>query len=316
MSNTLPYAYFQNKFVKTEEARVSIMTNSLQYGNAFFSGIRGYYHPEKNFLSVFRMQDHYHRFLNSAKVMGVTLPYTSRELEKITVELAKKNNPATDVYFRPFAYAQSYNLSPNLAGDGEFAFALYMLPLGEYLSLSKGLSVCISSWRRVSDNAIPARAKISGSYVNSSLAHQEAERNGFDEAIMLMENGEVAEGSAANLFIVRDGVLVTPGRNNDLLEGITRRTILELARDLNIPTEERSVDRSELYVAEEAFFSGTGVQLSWISRIDHRWIGNGKRGPITEKIQDLYFQTVRGETKQYAHWCTKIKTQEPLPENE
>lgn len=303
-----PYTFFQKKFVKTEEAKVSIMTNALQYGTAVFGGIRGYYNKRKKFLSIFRMENHYQRLLNALKILGVSIPYSLKELREITIELVKKNKPKTDVYFRPFAYVGSLHLSPNLAKDSVFDLALYMIPLGDYLPINKGLSVMVSSWRRISDNSIPARAKISGAYINSALARKEATDRGYDEAIFLTEEGHVSEGSAENLFIVRDGSLITPPRSDDILEGITRRTIIELTKDLKIPIEERRIDRTELYLAEEAFFAGTGVQIAWIAKIDGREIGSSKRGKITAKLQDLFFEIVRGENKKYSQkWCTKIK---------
>lgn len=303
-----PYAFFEGKVVKTEDAKVSIMTNALQYGTAVFAGIRGYYNENNGnpFISVFRIKDHYERFTNSFKIIGVTIGYTRDELVDITLDLLKKNNPKTDTYIRPYGYAGSINLSPNLERDNRFDTAIYMIPLGEYLPVDKGISAGISSWRRVSDNAIPARAKISGSYINSALARKEATDRGYAEAIFLTEDGHVAEGSAENLFIVRNGVLITPAASDEVLEGITRRTIMEIAKTLNIPVEVRTVDRSELYIADEAFFSGTGVQVSWISSIDERSIGNGKRGPITAKIQDTYFEVVRGNLDLGQDWCTKI----------
>ncbi len=282
------------------------MTNALQYGTGIFGGIRGYYNKQGKFLSLFRIDDHYKRFLSSLKIIGVNIAYDKEKLKKITLELVRKNKPKTDTYIRPFAYAGSTNLSPNLERDNTFSFALYMMPLGEYLSIDKGLSVAVSSWRRVSDNAIPARGKISGSYINSALARKEATERGFDEAILLTEDGYVSEGSAENIFIVRDGVLITPPVTDDILEGITRRTILQLAKDLHIPAEVRSIDRTELYLADEAFFSGTGVQVAWIGKIDNRVVGSGQRGPVSAKLQDLYFSIVRGEEKNYSGWCTKI----------
>lgn len=283
-----------------------IMTNALQYGTAVFGGIRGYYNKKDKYLSVFRIEDHYRRFLSSLKIIETHIPYDETELKKITLELVKKNMPATDTYMRPFAYAGSTNLSPNLERDQAFEFALYMMPLGEYLPVDKGLSAMVSSWRRISDNAIPARGKISGSYINSALARQEATKLGFDEAIMLTQDGHLSEGSAENLFIVRNGVLITPPVTDDVLEGITRRTILQVAKNLGIETLERSIDRTELYIADEAFFSGTGVQVAWIAKVDNRAIGDGKRGPITTKLQKLYFSIVYGEEKKYERWCTKI----------
>lgn len=305
-TTSFPHAFFEGKVVPIEEAKVSIMTNALQYGTGIFGGIRGYYNKEKGFISLFRLEDHFQRFVNSLKVIGVSLEYSKEDLIKITVDLTKKNNPQADTYYRPFAYAGSLNLSPNLERDNTFAFAEYMIPLGDYLPTDKGISVMVSSWRRISDNAIPSRAKITGGYINSALAKKEANQNGHEEAIFLSEDGHVAEGSAMNFFMVRDGVLITPSKSSDILEGITRRTVLALAKDLGIPVEERTIDRSELYVADEAFFSGTGAQVSWIQKVDHRMVGNGTRGEITGKIQDLFFSVVRGNESKYDSWCTKL----------
>lgn len=309
MKNTqsVSYAFFNNAYVDINDAKVSIMTNALQYGTGVFGGIRGYYNKKKGYLSVFRVEDHFKRFLSSLNVVGVGFDYSKEDLVNILKALVNKNKPRADTYFRPFAYAGSTNLSPNLSGDPVFQFALYMIPLGEYLPVDKGLKVGVSSWRRISDNAIPSRAKISGGYINSALARAEAEKHGYNEAIFLTQEGNVAEGSAENLFIVRDGVLVTSAKTDDVLEGITRKTILKIAQDLGIPVEERTIDRSELYVSDEVFFSGTGVQVSWIAEIDDRKVGNGKRGEITAKVQDLFFSIVRGNEKKYNSWCTKLK---------
>lgn len=303
-----PYSFFEGKVIKTEQAKVSIMTNALQYGTGVLAGIRGYYNENngKPFISVFRIKDHYQRFTNSFKIIGVTIPYTKEELVEITLNLLNKNNPKRDTYIRPFGYAGSTNLAPNLERDNRFDVAIYMIPLGDYLPTDKGITAGVSSWRRISDNAIPARAKISGSYINSALARKEATEGGFEEAIFLTEDGHVAEGSAENIFIVRNGVLITPASSDEVLEGITRKTIMELAGYLNIPFEIRTVDRSELYIADEAFFSGTGVQISWIKSIDGREVGSGKRGPLTSVIQDLFFEIVRGNKDIGEDWITKI----------
>jgi len=305
-SSSSSYAFFNNSFVDIHEAKVSIMTNALQYGTGIFGGIRGYYNAEKKYLSIFRLEDHFKRFLSSLHIVGVGLSYSQDELVAILKKLVAKNKPKTDTYFRPFAYAGSTNISPNLMADQVFQFALYMIPLGDYLPVNVGLKVGISSWRRIADNAIPSRAKISGGYINSALARTEAEKHGYNEAIFLTQEGTVAEGSAENLFIVRDGVLITSAKTDDVLEGITRKSILKIARDLGVPTEERSIDRSELYVCDEAFFSGTGVQVAWIGEIDNRMVGDGKRGVISAQVQDMFFKTVRGEVEKYSNWCTKL----------
>lgn len=305
-TEALPYAFFQGKIVKIEDAKVSIMTNALQYGTAIFGGMRGYYNEKEDYISVFRINDHYKRFLASIHILGSDFPYSHDDLCDITFELLKKNNPKMDVYFRPFAYLGHTNIGPNLA-DTTMDFSLYMLPMGEYLPVDKGLSVMISSWRRVAENSISPRAKISGAYVNSALARKEALENGYDEALFLNDSGQVCEGSAANIFIVRDGMLVTPGIADDILEGITRRSIIQLAKDLDIPVEARSVARSELYVADEVFLCGSGVQVSWIREIDKRQVGDGKRGKITGVLQDRFFKILRGEDEKYKSWCTKVK---------
>lgn len=304
--NFFPFCFFNGKIVEFESAKVSVATKALQYGMAVFGGIRGYYRKDLSGVYVFRISDHYKRFLNSLKILGVKFPYSAKELIDITVSLIKKNSPKSNFYLRPFAYADSLGLSPNFAVDSDFNFTLYMLPLEEYLSINKGLRVKVSSFRRVADNAIPSRAKISGAYVNSALASKEAYDNNCDEAIFLTEDGHIAEGSAENLFIVRNNRLITPPVSDDVLEGITRDTILTLAQRLGIEVEVRSIDRTELYVCDEAFFCGTGVQVSWIKEIDRRVIGNGKIGKITKALQELYFNVVQGFDEEAESWRTFV----------
>lgn len=305
-SNVYPYSYFQGKVVKIEDAKVSIMTNALQYGTAVFDGIRGYYSAEKNSVNIFRLQDHYKRFLTSVNVLGCKLSLDQKGLTEITLKLVEKNKPGTNIYLRPFAYVGNTNLGPNLANT-ILDFALYMIPLGEYLPVDKGLNVCVSSWRRINENTIPPRAKISGGYINSALARQEAAVNGYDEAIMLNDKGYVCEGSAENIFLVRDGTLITPDVADDILEGITRRSVIQIARDLDIPIEIRSVARSELYTADEVFFSGTGVQVAWVSQIDKRPVAAGKKGQITSLLQEKFFNIARGLDEKYNKWYAKVK---------
>jgi branched-chain amino acid aminotransferase len=303
-TGSFPYAFFQDKVVNIEDAKVSIMTNALQYGNAVFGGIRVYYNADHKAVYAFRIDDHYKRLLSAVKIIGCEFPYDAKKLKDITIELIKKNKPTTDAYLRPFAYAGHTELGPNLANT-TLDFSLHMLPLGEYLPVTKGLNVMVSSWQRISDNAIPTRAKISGGYVNSSLARKEAYDNGYDEAIMLNKNGYVSEGSAENFFMVRDGVLITPGLSEGILEGITRRSVIQIAKDMGIPVEARSIERTEIYVADEVFLSGTGCQVAWIQSIDKRVITE-KIGPITKQIQDKFFKIVRGKDTEYRDWRTKV----------
>ena len=299
------YAFFNGKMGNLADAKVSVMTNALQYGTGVFGGIRGYYNAKTKQISVFRIEDHYKRFLSSINVLGCKFPYTLEELIKINKDLIKKNAPKCNSYFRPFAYVGNTSLGPNLAGV-TLDYTLYMIPLEDYLPMDKGLSLMVSSWRRVGDNSMPSRGKFSGAYLNSAFARKEAHDNGFDEAIFLNEQGNVCEGSAENLFIVRDGNLITPAVNDDILEGITRRTIIHIARDLGINVYERTIDRSELYVADEVFLTGTGCQLAWVSAIDRRVINGGKIGKISKELRTKYFATVQGQVKKYTKWCSFI----------
>lgn len=304
---SFPYAFFQDKLVPIEKAKISIMTNALQYGTAVFGGIRVYQTFDKKAVSIFRLEGHYRRLISACKILNIPPPYPAAKMAKLTIELVKKNKPRTDSYIRPIIYASSYHLSPNLNPKvAEYSFSAYMIPLGEYLDIAKGLDVCVSSWTRISDNMVPARGKISGGYINSALARYEAELNGFDEAIVLDKDNHVSEGSGENLFIVRDGALITPPVFSDILEGITRLSVIELAGDLGIKVVERDIDRTELYIADEAFFSGTGVQVAWIKSIDHRTIGKGRIGPFAQKIQQLFFDVVRGKSQKYVKWRTVI----------
>jgi branched-chain amino acid aminotransferase len=299
------YAFFDGKIVEIENAKVSIMTNALQYGTALFSGIRGYYNDTSQTLSVFRIKEHYRRFLSSIQILGCDFAYSVDELIEVHTNLAIANKPNCNCYFRPFAYASNCKLGPNLANT-TLAYALYMIKLEDYLPTDHGLSVMISSWHRVSDSAIPVRGKFSGAYINSALAKKDAVENGFDEAILLNGIGHVCEGSAENIFIVRDGILITPPFGDDILEGVTRKTVIKLAYDLQIPFVERSIDRSELYIADEIFLTGTGCQIAWIKSVDHRTIANGEIGAITSKLKDMYLAVAHGKMKEYMKWCTLI----------
>jgi branched-chain amino acid aminotransferase len=302
---SFPYAFFEGKIVPIEGARVSIMTHALQYGTGVFGGIRGYLSSNTASVNVFRLPDHYARFLQSLKILGKSFKYTQAELVEITLALAKRNNPQTDCYFRPLAYASSYELAPDLARV-DFEFAMYMLPLKEYLPTTTGLRLMITHWIRINDNIIPSRGKVTGGYINSSLARAEAVRHGYDDALLLTHDGHLAEGSGSNFFMVREGVLITSPKYADTLEGITRRTVLELASDLKIPVEEREIDVTEVYIADEAFLTGTAAQVAWIANVDGRPIGDGTRGPHTRQIQTLFFDLVRGKEKKYSKWLTRV----------
>jgi branched-chain amino acid aminotransferase len=305
-SPMLDYAYFEGRIVPFADAKISVGTHAVQYGTGAFAGIRGYLDADGETINIFRLPEHAARLLNSAKLIRATLPFTRETLAETIVELVEKNAPTGDVYIRPFVYKSSVQLTPRLKGlDNELA--IYMLSLGDYLDTSSGVKAIVSSWHRLPDNAIPGRGKISGGYINSALAKDEAEEKGADEAILLDQQGHVAEGSGCNLFLVRDGTLITAPITGDILEGITRRTMMQFARDEGITVQERDIDRSELYIADEAFFCGTGVQIAPIASIDGRPIGDGVPGALSLRLRELFFDTVRGRNADYGHFLTRVR---------
>jgi len=305
-SPMLEYAFFEGKIVPFSEARISIGTHAVQYGTGAFAGIRGYLDHDGETINIFRLQDHAARLLNSARLLRCNLPFDRESLAAVISDLVETNAPQGDIYIRPFIYKASVQLTPRLQGlDDELA--VYMMNIGDYLD-TRGVRAAVSSWMRLPDQAIPGRGKISGSYINAALAKDEAEEKGVDEAILLDQHGHVAEGSACNLFVVRDGKLITAPITGDILEGITRRTVMMFADDLGIPTVEREIDRSELYLCEEAFFCGTGVQVAPISTIDGRPVGDGQvPGPISKQISDVFYATVRGKEPKYANLLTQVR---------
>ncbi len=302
----LEYAFFQGKIVPFADANVSIGTHALQYGTGAFAGVRGYLDEDGQSVNIFRLPEHSQRLMNSAKLLRMELPYAPEDVARIIVELTEKNAPSGDIYIRPFLYKPAVQLTPRLRGIGD-EFAVYQMPMGDYLALDRGQKAIIASWVRIPDAAIPSRGKLSGAYVNSAFAKDEAMESGADEAIMMNTAGKIAEGSGCNLFIVRHDRLVTPPFSSDILEGVTRRSIMKIAKNAGIHVEVREIDRTELYLADEAFFCGTGVQIAWIEAIDGRTIGTGKAGPVTEQLRDTFFDIVRGKNQQYAHWLTKVK---------
>ena len=299
------WAYFEGKLVPIGDAKISIMTQVVNYGIGTFGGVRAYWNERENQLYVFRIDDHIRRFLNSGKLFNAQYTFTASEIRNAIIELLRREGYREDAYVRPLIYNATEDITPRMY-DVEFRFACFTKPLGNYISLQ--VRAGTSSWRRVDDNIIPARGKVTGAYVNSALAKSEAHWNGFDEAIVLNQDGHVSEGSAMNLYIVRDGKLITSPVSDNILEGITRKTTLQLAHDLGIETTERSIDRTELYVADEVMFCGTGAQVAGVIEVDHRAIGDGKLGPITRKMQDAYFAVVRGENAKYKNWLTPVYT--------
>ncbi len=301
-----PYAFFQKQFMPLAEAKIGILTHALHYGTACFEGIRGNWNAEQKQLYLFRMKEHYERLQKGCRLLKINLDYSIDQLCSITVELVEKSGCREDVYIRPLAYKSSQVVGVRLH-DLEDDFLIIVTTLPAYLDADNGVRCCTSSWRRVDDTMIPPRGKITGIYVNSALAKTEANELGFDEAILLNQDGHVSEGSGENIFIVNGNRLVTPPSSDNILLGITRDTAIQLARnELGMETVERSIDRSELYLADEAFFTGTAAHISPILEIDHRPIGSGKVGKVTKQLQRLYFDVIKGNNPKYLHWCTPV----------
>ncbi|MGQ9683952.1 MAG: branched-chain amino acid transaminase [Anaerolineae bacterium] len=300
------FAYFEGAIVPIEEARVSIMTQSFSYGTGCFEGIRAYWNAEEEQLFLFRLREHYERLHRSARLLHCQVAQSPQELCDITVDLLRREGFREDVYVRPIVYKATEGIGVRLHNLRD-SLCIFALTFGKHTEREEGLSAGVSPWRRVDDNAIPPRAKIVGAYVNSALSTTEAAMAGFDEAIVLDQDGHVSEGSAANIFLVRDGMLVTPSADCNILEGITRATLIEIAREeLGLQTQVRTVDRSELYVADEVFLCGTGVQIAAVTSVDHRPVGDGCLGPVTQRLRGLYFSLVRGRNPRYRHWCTPV----------
>ncbi len=302
----LDIAYHEGAYKPLEAANVNVMTHGFQYGIGCFAGVRAYYNADLDEAFIFRLDDHVARILQSCRILDFQTALGPAQIREIILEVARRNAYRGDAYFRPFFYTAEHRLSPR-THDVRVDFACYALPLGDYIDTSRGLKTIVSSWRRVDDDMIPARAKASGAYLNSALAKSEAIRVGCDEAIFLNRDGHVCEGSTENLFLVSDGVLVTPRTTDNVLEGITRKSLLVLAaEELGLAIEERAVDRTELYSADELFFSGTGAQVAWIAEVDGRPIADGTLGPITAKLKTLYHRVVTGREPKRAGWLTPI----------
>jgi len=297
--------YFGGQYVPLRDARVGILTHALHYGTGVFEGIRAHWDEPQQELFVLRPLEHFERWKQNCGILRIGVSPSPQELCEITLELMLRNTFRTNVYVRPLAYKSAEQVG--VSTDDQDAFAIIALPFGEYLHAEKGLHAGVSSWRRIEDNAIPARAKICGAYVNSVLASDEAHQNGFDEAIFLNESGHVAEGATCNIFMVRAGKLITPSVTENVLEGITRDSVMKLVqRELGMQVVERPIDRSELYVCDELFFSGTAVGVAPVVRVDHRPVGDGSIGAVTREIQQSYFHATRGHLSTYRKWLTPV----------
>lgn len=301
-------AYFEGQFVPIEQANLSIKNHSFLYGTSLFEGIRGYWLPEQEAASIFRLKEHYERILSNSNIFYMPPEQSLDELIEITKELVRRNAHKTDFYIRFTLFKNGVSIGPFL-DKVKTDICAWTHPLGDYVNINDGLHVMVSAWRRVDDNAIPPCAKAAGAYMNTAIMITDAKRKGFDEVIALTNEGTVSEGSAMNFFMVRKGKLVTPPITENILEGVTRDSIITLAKEeLGLTVEERTIDRTELYRCDEAFFTGTAAQVAPITKIEHRPVGDGKIGTITQQIQQLYFNVVKNKNPKYSHWCTLVQS--------
>ena len=303
----MTYAFMNGEFLPLSEAKVGVMTHALHYGTSIFEGIRGNWNPEKEKMYVFRPKEHFERFLQGCKLMRINLQYTAEELTNITLNLVEQCGYQQDIYIRPLAFKGEERVAVLKLQELDDSLVIFTIPFGAYLDLEAAASCCTSSWRRMEDTMIPPRAKIGGLYVNSVLAKTEATLAGFDEAILLTQDGHVSEGAGENIFTVMNGKLVTPSISDNILGGITRDAVIQLAKnELGLDTVERSMRRSELYNVEECFLTGTAAHLTPVGHIDNYQIGSGEIGPVTKELQNLYFDVIRGRIPRYLHWCTLV----------
>jgi branched-chain amino acid aminotransferase len=300
------YAYFKGAIVPYEQAKVGVLTHALNYGTAAFGGMRGYWNSEQQQLYLFRPYDHFRRFLNSARLLRMSFDHTPESLTGVILQLVATEAYQRDIYLRPLAYKADEIIGVKLHGLKD-ELSIVAVPFDLYVANDTNAHVTFSAWRRVEDNSIPARGKISGAYANSALVKSDAVLAGFDEALVLTHDGHVSEGSAMNVFMLRDGVLVTPPVTDNILEGITRQTAIELARrEIGLPVVERSIDRTEVYLCEEFFMTGTAAQITAVTRIDHRPIGSGQMGPVTSQLRKCFDDVVRGRNPAYRHWLVPV----------
>ncbi len=297
--------FFEGRYAPMREARIGILTHALHYGTGVFEGIRAYWNETAEELYILRPTEHYQRWKQNCGILHIDVPLSPEELCSITAELARRNAFRADLYIRPLAYKSAERIG--VAIDDQDAFFIAAVPYGEYLDSQNGLHAGVSSWRRIEDNAIPPRAKICGAYANSALASDEARRSGFDEALLLDETGHVTEGATCNLFMLRNGRLITPAATGSILEGITRDSVIEIAaRELGLETVERPVARSELYVCDELFLTGTAVGVAPVVRVDHRPVAAGAVGDLTGRLRQLYFEAAHGRLPAYRKWLLPV----------
>lgn len=300
------HVFFEGKIVPFEEAKVSVATHAFNYGTAVFGGIRGYWNDDKEKIYLFRPFDHYRRLLNSGRMMNMQIPYDEESLIQLTLDLVRMEGWQTDIYIRPLIYKADLGIGVRLH-DLRDELTIFTMPFKQYVKNDTDAHVTVSSWRRLDDNMIPARGKISGAYANSALIKTDANRAGFDEALVLNQNGHISEGSAMNIFMVRDGTVVTPPVTDNILEGITRKTAMELAKnELGLAVVERPIDRTELYICDELFMTGSAAQIVAITKVDYRPVGRGEMGPVASQLREIFSRVVRAKNPKYAHWNVEV----------
>jgi branched-chain amino acid aminotransferase len=300
------HAFFEGKIVPFEEAKVSVATHAFNYGTGVFGGIRGYWNEEKKKIYIFRPYDHYRRLLNSGRMMNMQIPYDEESLIQLTLDLVRMEGWQTNIYIRPLIYKADLGIGVRLH-DLKDELTIFSMPFKQYVKNDTSAHVTVSSWRRLDDNMIPARGKISGAYANSALIKTDAQRAGFDEALVLNQNGHISEGSAMNIFMVREGSVITPPVTDNILEGITRKTAMELAKnELGLPVVERPIDRTELYICDELFMTGSAAQIVAITKVDYRSVGKGEMGPVASQLREIFSGVVRAKNPKYAHWNVEV----------
>ena len=297
------FVWFDGKFVRDEDAKVSVMTHAIHYGTSVFEGVRGYWNSKN--LYIFRLNDHVKRFRNSGKVYSITLRFSDKEISNAIIQLCKKNNVKESCYIRPFYFVGRYGINLHINEDTPTQAAIVMFPFGELFN-KNGVRAGISSWRRINDVSTPPLAKMGGNYLNSILATQECKRNGYDEAILLDHLGNISEAPGENIFIIRNGKLLTPPNSSSALEGLTKDSVIQIARDLGYETIEREIPRTEAYFADEIFLTGTAAEVTPVISIDGKKIGDGKVGKITGKIRSAYIDITMGRIKKYSKWLTPV----------
>jgi len=297
------FVWFDGKLVRDEDAKVPVMTHAIHYGTSVFEGLRGYWNSKN--LNIFRLQDHIKRFRNSGKVYSIALRFTDKEIANAMIQICKKNNVKESCYIRPFYFIGKHGINLHVTENTPTHAAIVMFPFGELFNRN-GIKVGISSWRRIHDISTPPLAKMGGNYLNSILATQESKRNGYDEAILLDHLGNISEAPGENIFIIRDGKLLTPPPSSSALEGITKDSVVKIAEDLGYQTVEREIPRTEIYFADEVFLTGTAAEISPVISVDGKKVGDGKVGKITENIRKVYSDITMGKNKKYSKWITPV----------